>query len=113
MPPSRPTPLRAVAAEPVLGAEAWRADTPAVPWVAVASVAAWAAGTSAAGVLPVDSTTATTGVPAAWPYPSGTMTIFTAAGHARRAAHLSRHGIPLREAAAFELQHPDLQGSVG
>jgi hypothetical protein len=31
---------------------------------------------------------------------------------ARRAAHLS-DGLPLREAAAFELQHADLQGSIG
>src|SRR5262245_52686864 len=49
----------------------------AVPWVAVASAAACAPDTSAADASREDSSPAT--VSAAWSYPSGTMTIGTAA----------------------------------
>src|SRR5262249_32072308 len=92
-------PLRPVATQAVMGAGPWAADTSAarwvaatsaeawvgalaagtsaMPWVAVASVAACAADTSAAIASPLGSRTGT--VSAVWSYPSGIMTIGTAA----------------------------------
>ena len=51
------------------------ADTSAVPWGAVVSVAAWPADTSEGDASPVDSNMGI--VRAAWPSPLGTMTIHT------------------------------------